>query len=126
MSSKDRLLLFLSDKGISKNKCEEMCGWSKGYISLLKEDLGSKKLAALITVFEDLNVVWLITGYGDMYSFPVEAAPKAQEPESEQGKGPTFAEFMQYMSKKDEAINGLYRKIGALENKLGIEHGESD
>lgn len=125
-SSKDRLLLFLSDKGISKNKCEEMCGWSKGYISILKGDLGSEKLAALIRVFKDLNIVWLITGDGDMYSSSIKAEPKVQESESAQGSVITFAEFMQYISKKDEIINELHRKIGILENKLGIEHGKSD
>lgn len=46
-NSKDRLLLFLSEKGISKNKCEEMCGWSKGYLSILKGDFGSEKLCCI-------------------------------------------------------------------------------
>ena len=100
-----------------------MCGWSKGYISILKGDLGSEKLAALIRVFKDLNIVWLITGDGNKYSSSIKAEPKVQESESAQGSVITFAE---YISKKDEIIDELHRKIGILENKLGIEHGKSD
>lgn len=124
-SSKDRLLLFLSENGISKNKCEEMCGWSKGYLSILKGDFGSEKLAALIRVFKDLNIMWIITGEGEHTTSVNKEEEKSNIEPKEEPKGSviSFDEFLQAMSRKDAEINELHRKIGILENRL--EHGKS-
>lgn len=125
-NSKDRLLLFLSEKGISKNKCEEMCGWSKGYLSILKGDFGSEKLAALMRVFSDLNILWLISGEGEHYTTPKEEPKELKEEVVKQGSVISFDEFLQAMARKDAEISELHRKIGILENQLGKENGKSD
>ena len=117
-NSKDRLLLFLSEKGISKNKCEEMCGWSKGYLSILKGDFGSEKLAALMRVFNDLNILWLISGEGEHYITQKEEGQELKEEVVKHGSVISFDEFLQSMAKKDAVINELHRKIGILESKL--------
>lgn len=65
-NSRDRLIQFLKYKGIGQTKCEEMSGISRGYITSIKGNIGSKNLSKILNVFPDLNEKWLITGVGTM------------------------------------------------------------
>lgn len=126
-SSKDRLLSFLAEKKISKNKCEELCGWSRGYLSILKGDLGSEKLASLTRVFKELNLLWLITGEGEMIAAPQkEIQPSLeQSPPEEKGSVITLSEFMEAIEKytkiiteKEAEINILRQEVEALKKQI--------
>lgn len=63
---KERLIKYLQEKKIGRNKFEKAAGLSLGYITNLKSAPGSEILVKILTTAEDLNRVWLLTGEGDM------------------------------------------------------------
>lgn len=64
-TAKDRLLFFLRHIGLSQGKFEKSIGLSNGYINNVKS-IGSDKLQLIMTEYPLLNVVWLISGKGNM------------------------------------------------------------
>lgn len=71
MTTKDRALRFITHKGLSVKKFEEMCGLSNGYINSMKSGFGSGKLAQVLSAFPDLNRDWLVYGEGEMLRIEV-------------------------------------------------------
>lgn len=65
-SAKERLLKFLKEKKLGRNKFEAMCGLSAGYLTKLRHCPSAKKLAQILEAFPDLNRSWLLTGEGQM------------------------------------------------------------
>ena len=63
---KERLIQFLAYKNIGQNKFEKESGISNGYISHVKSSIGSDVLTKIISVYSDLNIIWLLTGNGEM------------------------------------------------------------
>lgn len=63
---KQRLLLYLKEKGLGQNKFEKIAGISNGYISHLKSSPSSDILMKILNASTDLNREWLMTGVGDM------------------------------------------------------------
>ena len=68
MTAKSRILQFLEYKGVSKYSIEKKIG-SNGFLSSGKEIM-SDKLRFIYEQFADLNLVWVITGEGDMLTKP--------------------------------------------------------
>ena len=65
----DRLIEYLSEKGISENKATIECGLSKGLICQAKSgkaDIGNKAVEKILSTYVDLSRVWLLTGEGSM------------------------------------------------------------
>ena len=63
---KDRLILFIESKGLSKNKFEEICGLSKRYVSNISVSIQPDKIKKISLKFPELNTGWLMTGEGEM------------------------------------------------------------
>ena len=63
---KQRLIEYLSLKGIGQNKFEKMAGISNGYISNLKDAPREKILTKILQAAPGLSRVWLLTGEGGM------------------------------------------------------------
>jgi len=66
LSVKERLIGYLSYKGVGRNKFESMAGISNGYITNLKDSPRALQLKKILHAAPDLNEVWLLTGKGDM------------------------------------------------------------
>ena len=66
MNAKERLLEFLQYLNIGQTVFENKVGWSRGYISKIKESIGSDMIAKLVDDFPELNIEWLISGKGEM------------------------------------------------------------
>ena len=66
MDTKNRLKLFVKEKGYGRNKFEELIGISIGYLSTKNETINSEVIEKTKTFFPDLNLDWLITGKGEM------------------------------------------------------------
>ena len=64
---KDRILAIIEEKGMTQYKFELHCGLSSGYIKSIGEDVGSTKLAKIMSKFPDISPEWLILGIGSMY-----------------------------------------------------------
>lgn len=66
LSVKERLILFIKEKGLSQGKFEKTVGLSNGFVNNISKGIGAEKLQKILCVFPDLNQTWLLTGEGDM------------------------------------------------------------
>lgn len=75
-SVKDRLILFIDSKGISKNAFEKACGLSTRYVSNMRQSIQPDKIKKIALVFPELNTGWLLTGEGEMLKPDVSQSAK--------------------------------------------------
>jgi len=61
----NRLLLYIKYKGITTAKFERSVKTGNNYLKNVKS-IGSDKLSKILEIYPDLNIVWLITGEGEM------------------------------------------------------------
>lgn len=64
-----RLDLYMKNKGLNDNIVTVKCGLSQGLLSQArtgKSDIGQKTIEKILSIYQDLNRVWLLTGEGDM------------------------------------------------------------
>lgn len=68
-TSKERLVKYLDNKGISSAKFYEDTGLKRGLIDKdkLHQQLTSDRIATIVACYEDVSIDWLITGQGDMF-----------------------------------------------------------
>lgn len=108
---KDRLILFIESKGISKNAFERACGLSTRYVSNMRQSIQPDKVKKIALIFPELNTGWLLTGEGEMLK------GKADELESQ--PVPTLPEVAteEKTSFDGSLIEYLQRKIDELEKE---------
>ena len=123
-NSKSRFLEFLNSIGISQYKCAQMCGWASGYLTGLKGDFGADKLATMMSIFQQLNIVWIINVKGEMFNSDISKNEEVKEASKEQGSTIPFDMFMQttnnynkIIAEKDAEINALRQEVEKLKNK---------
>lgn len=63
---KQRLIIYLKEKGIGQKKFEISAGLSNGYINNLKSTPSVTMLPKILGACPDINKEWLLTGVGDM------------------------------------------------------------
>ena len=63
---KERLLAFITSKGVSVRKFEADAGLSNGYISNLRRSPTVEKMESILYKFPELSRSWLLTGQGEM------------------------------------------------------------
>ena len=120
MTTKERTLRFITHKGLSVKKFEEICGLSNGYLNSMKSGYGSNKLLQVLRAFPELNRDWLVYGEGEMLV----------SSQAEAGILPQPAETKEELPLADEAlIAELRSQIEKLEGKvdnLNQELGEKN
>jgi hypothetical protein len=89
----DRLMQFIKYAGLSARQFDLSIGASNGYTLRMKKNnasIGSDVIENILRVYPQLNVVWLITGEGDMLKKPDDAEtldfdhlPKSRQQEIE-------------------------------------------
>lgn len=89
----DRLMQFIKYVGLSARQFDLSIGASNGYTLRMKKNnasIGSDVIENILRVYPQLNVVWLITGEGDMLKKPEDAEtldfdhlPKSRQQEIE-------------------------------------------
>lgn len=65
----DRLMLFIKEAGMSARQFDLSIGASNGYtlrMSKNRASVGSDVIEKILRTYPDLNVVWLLTGEGQM------------------------------------------------------------
>lgn len=76
---KERLIEFLSYKGIGQIKFAEAAGLSRGFVNILGDGISSKSLNKISQSFPELNTLWLTSGEGEMLNTgKTDAAPTPQ------------------------------------------------
>jgi hypothetical protein len=73
---KDRVILFIDYKGISKNAFEKACGLSTRYVSNMRQSIQPDKVKNIALAFPELNTGWLLTGEGEMLKSEVAQSSK--------------------------------------------------
>lgn len=66
MTARDRLKAYLSYKKIKDSEFIEAIGASNGYIQSMSKGFGPKYEPVVRQKFPDLNIGWIITGFGEM------------------------------------------------------------
>lgn len=89
----DRFLQYLDYKGITENKATVDCSLSKGLLGQAKSgksDLGNKAVEKILSFYQDLSRVWLLTGSGKMLNTSInkEAAEELNQPENPMNEQP--------------------------------------
>lgn len=67
----DRLDKYMEYKRLNDNQVTVSCKLSVGLINQArkgKSDIGKKSIEKILTVYDDINRVWLLTGEGEMLS----------------------------------------------------------
>lgn len=80
---KQRLIEYLNYKKIGQNKFEKMAGISNGYISNIKESIGTSILTKIFNASKDLNPDWLLYGEGEMLKTSPGGVPAMPPPGGE-------------------------------------------
>ncbi len=65
----DRLLIFIKHSGISARQFDISIGASNGYTLRMKKNhasVGSDMIESIVRTYPQLNLIWLITGEGEM------------------------------------------------------------
>lgn len=71
---KERLVMFIKNRGLSQKRFEAMVGLSNGYVNNISKGLGASKMAEISLHFPELNQQWLLTGEGEMLNSDDEIA----------------------------------------------------
>jgi len=74
----DRLMQFIQHAGMSARQFDLSIGASNGYTLRMKKNnasIGSDVIENILRIYPQLNVVWLLTGEGNMLKTPVAAEP---------------------------------------------------
>ena len=103
----DRLIEYLSEKGISENKATLECGLSKGLICQAKSgkaDIGNKAVEKILSTYTDLNRVWFLTGEGSMLKDSEQETP-AQEQTTPDNS------LLEYLQRKIAELEGKIEKL---------------
>lgn len=66
--TKERLLALLDDLGLTQTQFEEQCELSKGFASRITRNVRKGSLEKIKAHFPKVNINWLKTGKGSMYS----------------------------------------------------------
>lgn len=110
MTTKDRTLEFITFKGLSVKKFEEMCGLSNGYVNSMRSGYGNSKLAQVMSAFPELNREWLVYGEGSMIK---------DEVNSHNNSSASLGQTSEVLPLQDDAlIAELRSQIERLESKI--------
>lgn len=66
MNVKDRLLFFITQKGMKISEFERLSGLSNSYVAKMRTSVGKLGIMNIQRTFPELNIDWLLTGEGEM------------------------------------------------------------
>jgi transcriptional regulator with XRE-family HTH domain len=115
-SVKDRLILFIDSKGISKNAFEKACGLSTRYVSNMRQSIQPDKIKKIALVFPELNTGWLLTGEGEMVKGKTSQSSKGDNTIQVSGTNVDMRNINQSKGSGDDAkrVKELERRIEEL------------
>lgn len=115
----DRFLQYLDYKGITENKATVDCELSKGLIGQAKSgksDLGNKAIEKVLSFYQDLSRVWLLTGEGSML-INAENQPENRVEEKPEEKD-SVERMLLLVESQSKVIESLTQLIKAKDEKI--------
>ena len=67
-SVKDRLVAFINAMGLNYTEFGNKIGVSNSYVTSMRTSLSPDKFAKIASAYPQLNIVWLMTGEGEMFN----------------------------------------------------------
>ena len=108
---KERVKMYLKERGISQASFCKQVGLSPGYIGAMRKSFQPATINNIVSEYPDLNITWLLTGDGEMLN----------KDTSESGE---YKEFMAALQKGQdmlaEALNQNARLLGIIERMQGL------
>lgn len=121
MTTKERTLRFITYKGLSVKKFEEMCGLSNGYLNSMKSGYGNSKLLQVLRAFPELNRDWLVYGEGEMLvetaTLPRSTGVREDVPITDEA---LVAELRSQIEKLEAKVDNLNRELGEKSALINI------
>lgn len=114
---KDRVIQLIENKGVGKEEFFGLIGMTSANFrgNARKTPLNSNAIENILSFFPDVNVEWLITGNGLMFS-----KNEIRIPDSEPVPEGMVKTFMDMIDRKDQKIIELSEEIGKLKNEVSI------
>lgn len=119
---KDRILGIIEANGMTQYRFETLCGLSSGYIKSIGEDVGSTKLAKILSKFPNISPDWLILGEGEMLrkddNCNYQTAHGVDISQTMINERPDIATLIEQLRAKDEQIRHLQNQAASLTEML--------
>lgn len=116
----ERLKAYIDFKKISVRAFESSVGISNAsFAKCLKNHgaIGTDKLEKILNVYTDINIVWLITGVGDMI------APEGAPPKQNRARPSDSPTLIALLREKDQTIKELSETVGRLKERIAVLEG---
>ena len=118
-SVKDRVILFIEYKGISKNAFERACGLSTRYVSNMRQSIQPDKIKKIALAFPELNTGWLLTGEGEMLKEEANNVREVSQLQPSETGSPLPAQESALVAELRAQVERLESKIDNLNQELG-------
>jgi len=119
---KDRILMIIEANGMTQYRFETLCGLSSGYIKSIGEDVGSTKLAKILSKFPNISPDWLILGEGEMLrkddNCNYQTAQGVDISQTMINGRPDIVTLVEQLRMKDEQIRHLQSQAASLTEML--------
>lgn len=119
---KDRILGIIEANGMTQYRFETLCGLSSGYIKSIGEDVGSTKLAKILSKFPNVSPDWLILGEGEMLrkdaNCNYQTAHGVDISQTMINQPQNIAALIEQLRAKDEQIRHLQNQAASLTEML--------
>ena len=124
---KDRILMIIEANGMTQYRFETLCGLSSGYIKSIGEDVGSTKLAKILSKFPNISPDWLILGEGEMLrkddTCNYQSAQGVDISQTMINGRPEIVTLVEQLRMKDEQIRHLQEQAAKLAEMLHYSLG---
>lgn len=119
MSTKERLKEFTKFKGISERSFCATIGVSPTFISAMRKSMQPDKIESIKSHYPDLNIVWLLTGDGEMIHDPNTPEPSQKQPAYDPMNQQIELDMLkQLLDSKDKLIASQEREISTLNKQI--------
>lgn len=130
MTVKQRLVEFISYKGISIRSFCKMIGVSSSYVTSMRSSIQPQKLDVIAREFPDLNLGWLITGEGSMLRADNPMLPAIDQAKLVQMASDVYKDKLidmfkrgeiysaEVVKEKDAIIKRCYDELSSLKNEI--------
>ena len=130
LSAKGRILLYLENKGYSQYDFSKKTGLSNGFLKS-GNSISSDNLKLLSNIYSDLNLIWVITGEGNMLisdkNLSINQSLSGNNNQMAGGnvnikknEYNLIGELKKQLDNKDNMINNLLKQQELLFNQINI------